>query len=79
MTKGIEETYLKIDNETKLLDSSECGSTCCICILKKEGTDQRLYVSNCGDARAILISYEGNITRMSKDHKASDPDEQERI
>ena len=36
-------------------------------------------IANLGDSRAILGSADGSAIRITKDHKASDPAEQERV
>ena len=61
-----------------MLDSDHCGSTACVSIVRKEGNHNVLYVANAGDTRAV-ISKNGQAERLSKDHKASDPQEVDRI
>ena len=55
-----------------MLDADHCGTTACVAIVRKEMNHNVLYVSNCGDTRAVL-SKNGTSERMSKDHKATDP------
>jgi len=58
------------------------GCTAVVCLLKEvtiEGKPEKsLFVANAGDARAIL-SKAGKATRLTYEHKATDPAEQERI
>ena len=61
-----------------MLDSDHCGSTSCTAIVRREINHNVLYVANIGDTRAVL-SKNGQAERLSKDHKASDPQEVDRI
>lgn len=61
-----------------MMDSDHCGSTACVAVVRKEINHHVLYVANAGDSRAVL-SKNGQAERLSKDHKASDPSEQDRI
>ena len=61
-----------------MLDSDHCGATACVAVVRKEGNHNFLYVANAGDSRAVL-SKNGAAERLSKDHKASDPQEMDRI
>ena len=60
------------------MDSDHCGSTACVAIVRKEINYNVLYVANSGDTRAVL-SKNGAAERLSKDHKATDPQEIDRI
>ena len=61
-----------------MLDSDHCGSTSCTAIVRREINHNVLYVANIGDTRAVL-SKNGQAERLSKDHKATDPDEIDRV
>ena len=61
-----------------MLDSDHCGSTACTAIVRREINHNVLYVANIGDTRAVL-SKNGQAERLSKDHKATDPDEIDRV
>jgi len=61
-----------------MLDSDHCGSTAVVAVVRREINHSVLYVANTGDSRAV-ISKNGQTERLSKDHKASDPSEIERI
>jgi len=60
------------------MDSDHCGSTACVAVIRKEINHTVLYVANSGDTRAVL-SKNGQAERLSKDHKATDPQEVDRI
>lgn len=70
--------YSQIDNELRLIDSDNTGSTACMCLIRQEFGHRVIYVANVGDTRAVL-SKNGLAERMSQDHKASDSSEVERI
>ena len=61
-----------------MLDSDHCGSTACVAVVRREINHNVLYVANTGDTRAVL-SKNGNAERLSKDHKATDPAEIDRV
>ena len=46
--------FSTVDKELRLLDSDGCGSTACVCVVRKEGAHNVLYVANCGDTRAVI-------------------------
>lgn len=75
-----------------LQDHARSGSTTVMCLLRREWNEAegremlRLYSANAGDSRAVL--YEpalpeakprGTVTRLSLDHKPTDPEEETRI
>ena len=60
------------------MDQQFCGSTACLALLRKEQSHNVLYVANAGDTRAVLCK-NGAAERLSKDHKASEPSEIQRV
>ncbi|TVU08749.1 hypothetical protein EJB05_42161, partial [Eragrostis curvula] len=74
---AIRETYLETNKEIlEILSNSyrDDGSTALTAVLM----DQRLYVANVGDSRAIAIKA-GKAVALSKDHKPNSKDERKRI
>lgn len=71
LSHTLDSVFLKIDNELRLLDADNTGSTGCVCIIRNEFGHKVLYVANVGDTRAVL-SKNGMAERMSQDHKATD-------
>eukprot|EP00293_Proteomonas_sulcata_P010852 CAMPEP_0184307608 /NCGR_PEP_ID=MMETSP1049-20130417/16319_1 /TAXON_ID=77928 /ORGANISM="Proteomonas sulcata, Strain CCMP704" /LENGTH=254 /DNA_ID=CAMNT_0026620133 /DNA_START=485 /DNA_END=1249 /DNA_ORIENTATION=+ len=69
--------YEKMDARLKF-DALYMGATAVTCLIRNEGGKRRLYAANAGDARAVLCRG-GNAVRLTKDHKASDQSEQERV
>jgi serine/threonine protein phosphatase PrpC len=49
-----------------MLDSDGCGSTACVCVVRKEGNHNILYVANVGDTRAVMAKGTQAV-RMSTD------------
>jgi protein phosphatase PTC1 len=68
LTQSLNDVFLKINNELRLLDSDGCGSTACVAIVRKEGANNILYLANVGDSRAVL-SKSGTAERLSIDDK----------
>jgi protein phosphatase PTC1 len=64
--------YSQTDQE--IVDRTESGATAITAFV----AGSKLYTANAGDARAVL-SRDGTALRLSKDHKASDPDEIRRV
>lgn len=76
--KCLEEAFVKVDAETRLLDAENTGSTACVAFITIENKERVLYVANVGDTRAILVNADG-YQRLSYEHKAIDPNELIRI
>ena len=49
-----------------MIDSDGCGSTACVCVVRKESQHSILYVANVGDTRAVLCK-NGKAERLSID------------
>lgn len=69
--------YEKTDDRLKF-DALYMGATAVTCLIRMEGETRKLYAANAGDARAVLCR-NGTAVRITKDHKASDQSEQERV
>mmetsp|Transcript_12854 Transcript_12854/g.31249 ORF Transcript_12854/g.31249 Transcript_12854/m.31249 type:complete len:258 (-) Transcript_12854:56-829(-) len=69
--------YERMDERLKF-DALYMGATAVTCLIRVENGKRRLYAANAGDARAVL-SRGGQAVRLTKDHKASDLSEQERV
>merc|ERR1711934_4584 len=73
-----ERAYLRTDEEIQTAEILYSGTTTVSAFLRREGDVRKLYISNCGDARAVL-SRGGTAQRLTKDHKATDDEEVKRI
>jgi len=69
--------YERMDDRLKL-DALYMGATAVTCLIRSEDGTRRLYAANAGDARAVLCR-DGKAIRLTKDHKASDEEEQKRV
>ena len=57
--------YKELDEEARLLNVPQVGSTAVIVIV----TQDRIWFSNCGDAMAAIKTHDGKVRYMSQDHK----------
>ena len=77
-------TNLKLIEENYMLNLENSGSTCISVFLQKTNIN-KIYIANVGDSRAIIIKESNNnndnwsFEQLSRDHKASEKDEAERI
>lgn len=82
LTKNfVNEVYDGLQNilYTKYEDkSTDCGSTCLVCIQFIENNESYLNVLNTGDSRAVMCRNNLAFT-LTKDHKPNWPDEKRRI
>ena len=70
--------YLITDIQCCQETSETCGATAVTCIIRQENNHRVLHTANVGDSRAVLCR-KRKALRLSKDHKAEDPDECTRI
>jgi len=75
--QSFNKAYEKMDDRLKF-DALYMGATAVTCMIRMEGDATKLYAANAGDARAVLCR-DGAAIRITKDHKASDIAEQERV
>ena len=66
----------KTTHDTMGSEIGRSGCTALTVFLQKKGTKRTVISANVGDSRSLLIS-NGKVTRLSKDHKPTDPEEQE--
>ena len=78
LSLALETVFAKIDNECRIIDAENCGSTACVAVVKQENGLKVVYVANIGDTRAVM-SNNGIAVRLSYDHRATDPAEIERV
>ena len=70
--------FKNVDERIKNLNLLNMGSTACIIYITKENGKIVLYSANIGDTRAVLLS-DKNYKRLTYDHRATDPNEYNRI
>uniref|UniRef100_K3WYZ1 protein-serine/threonine phosphatase n=1 Tax=Globisporangium ultimum (strain ATCC 200006 / CBS 805.95 / DAOM BR144) TaxID=431595 RepID=K3WYZ1_GLOUD len=73
------DAFASIDKELETFDeSSSSGSTAVTCLIRNYNGRTTFHVANVGDSRAIFYS-NGETTRLTVDHKATNQDEVKRI
>jgi serine/threonine protein phosphatase PrpC len=77
---GFSQLFKKVDEDIKLLNCSNVGSTATIVyIVKAKDTNKRiLYCVNVGDSRCVMVN-KNAVYRLSYDDRVRDPKENERI
>ena len=80
LISGFSYLFKTVDEEIKLLNCPNVGSTATIVyIVKKKDTNKRiLYCVNVGDSRCVMVNRNG-VYRLSYDDRVRDPKESERI
>jgi protein phosphatase PTC1 len=73
LPEALRSTFLEVDEQVKPW-AQHTGTTAAVAYIQ----DKTLYVANAGDTRAVLYR-NGVATRLTIDHKASVPEEKERI
>ena len=77
--QSLKSTFIKLNSEIKKLNLKSVGSTACLVQIKwNSPSNLIIYIANCGDTRASLIS-PIKFIRLSKDHRADNNEEKERI
>ncbi|CAF0843473.1 unnamed protein product [Rotaria sordida] len=71
----IKKTFLQLDEKLANLVNDQSGSVCITSLIGPK----YIYLINVGDARAIIISNDGQVLAYTKDHKPNVIQEQERI
>ncbi|CAF3621463.1 unnamed protein product [Rotaria sp. Silwood1] len=72
---AIKKAFIKLDKQLRKIDYDKSGSVCIACLIGPK----QIYLINVGDARAIIISDNGEVLASTHDHKPDDPKEEERI
>jgi len=72
--KAFKEAFIALDDKF-LQKRVDDGSTACVGYI----LNNKLYVANAGDTRAIVVCEDGSFVEMSKDHKPDLPEEKKRI
>jgi len=75
MQKAFRDAFVELDK--KFLEKRyEDGTTACVAYITD---NNKLYVANVGDSRAIVACADGSVVEMSQDHKPDLPSERKRI
>lgn len=72
------ESFRKVDAQLAMLGAWKSGCCATVALLHRRGAAATLHVANVGDSRAVLVG-PGLAKRVSRDHRASDPEEAKRI
>ena len=76
--RGFYNLFKLLDEEIKMLNVPQVGSTATIVFIEKKDGKKFLYCVNAGDSRCVLVSKK-RIMRMSYDDRVEDPKEKKRI
>ena len=75
-----DETFRECDSQLTSKNGIYGGCTAVVSYLVPGEEDSfAIYTANVGDARAVLCSTTQGVKRLTKDHKGSDPQEQQRV
>lgn len=86
ITEILRAVYTEVDNKIAAVSeedeesefAADSGSTAATCVIRTEGGRTVLYCANVGDSRVVLCR-NGAPVRLTKDHRARDPEEVARI
>jgi protein phosphatase PTC1 len=78
VTASHSRAHRKIDADLGALEVRKSGACAVTALLFTDGKQRVLYCANAGDSRATIVKGK-EATRVSYDHKASDPDEVKRV
>ena len=76
--RGFYDLFKFLDEEIKMLNVPQVGSTATIAYIERKNGKKVLYCVNVGDSRCVLINKK-RIMRMSYDDRVEDPKEKKRI
>lgn len=74
----ITKLFKNLDERTKSLNAPGAGSTATVVYIERQNGKRALYCANVGDSRCVLINNKG-IMRLTRDDRADNPKEQDRI
>ncbi|TCD64899.1 Protein phosphatase 2C 2, partial [Steccherinum ochraceum] len=76
---ALKRTFMDVDEDIKALTGQDAvGPSGCTAVAALVTNDNRIFVANAGDSRAVL-SCGGTVKPLSNDHKPGDPEEFKRI
>jgi len=71
--------FKKVDRQLEMLGAWSSGCTATVALVRRQGAGATLFVANVGDSRAVLLGGRRGVQRVSRDHRASDPAEAQRV
>ncbi|CAK0862394.1 unnamed protein product, partial [Prorocentrum cordatum] len=71
--------FKKVDRQLEMLGAWSSGCTATVALVRRQSAGATLFVANVGDSRAVLLGGRRGFQRVSRDHKASDPAEAQRV
>lgn len=77
-SQALTKCFLKVDDQLRLTGAVNSGTTATVVLVRREGTQKKLYSANVGDSKAVLVSSTG-VQVLTYDHKGSDPAEIDRV
>jgi len=78
-TGALVSAFKKMDSQLAMMGAWNSGCTATVALVMQQGLSRVVHVANVGDSRAVLVSPSGDSRRVSRDHRAADPDEARRV
>lgn len=76
--KVLTDSFKKVDSQLAMLGAWSNGCTATVALVRRQAAEMTLHVGNVGDSRAVLVT-PTSCRRLSRDHRACDPDEIKRV
>lgn len=76
---ALRSSFEKVDGQLGMLGAWNNGTTATVVLTHRMPDSLTVHVANVGDSRAVVSNREGGVRRVSKEHKATDPDEVKRV
>jgi len=76
---ALSRTFQKVDNGLRSINAWQFGCTATVALVRRMAHGVRIHVANVGDSRAIVCDSSRGESRLSIDHRPTDPSEARRV